>query len=184
MEEYYRQRAEEYEEIYHRADPVRRAELKLLMQAARDALRGRRVLEVACGTGYWTQIVSQTASAITATDSVEEVLSVARRKTYYCPVTLQLGNAYSLSFKAGAFEGGLANFWFSHIPKHRIDHFIAGFHRTLRPQSSVCWPTTCLSLTPAKSSSTGKAMTIPIAAGRSATVASTSSSRTFTRPRS
>lgn len=137
MEEYYRQRAEEYEEIYHRADPVRRAELKLLMQAAQDALRGRLVLEVACGTGYWTQIVSQTASAITATDSVEEVLSVARRKTYYCPVTLQLGNAYSLSFKAGAFEGGLANFWFSHIPKHRIDHFIAGLHRTLRPQSSV-----------------------------------------------
>ena len=35
------------------------------------------------GTGL--KIVSQTASAITATDSVEEVLNVARRKTFPLP---------------------------------------------------------------------------------------------------
>ena len=62
----------------------------------------------------------RTASEITATDSVEEVLNVARRKTYHCPVTLQLGNAYALPFNDGTFDGGLANFWFSHIPKHTI----------------------------------------------------------------
>ncbi len=137
IEEYYRRRADEYEEIYHRADPARRAELELLKHAAQEALRGRRVLEVACGTGYWTQVVSRTASAITATDSVEEVLNVARRKTYHCPVTLQLGNAYTLPFNDGVFDGGLANFWFSHIPRHRVDGFITGFHRTLRTNSSV-----------------------------------------------
>ena len=137
MEEYYRRRAEEYEEIYRRADPARRAELKLLSQAAQETLRGRRVLEVACGTGYWTQIVSQTAREITAADSVDAVLTLARRKTYCCLVTLHLANAYTLPFNDGAFDGGLANFWFSHIPKHRIDHFITGFHRTLRTQSSV-----------------------------------------------
>ncbi len=132
MEEYYRRRADEYEEIYHRADPARRAELELLKHAAQETLRGRRVLEVACGTGYWTQIVSQTA-----TDSVEEVLNVARRKTFHCPVTLQPGNAYTLPFNDGTFDGGLANFWFSHIPRHRVDGFITGFHRTLRTNSSV-----------------------------------------------
>ena len=137
MEEYYRQRAEEFEAVYDRADPARRAEIKLLIQAAQEALRGRRVLEVACGTGYWTQFVSQTAREITATDSVEEVLNIARCKTYHCPVAFRLENAYTLSFEAETFDGGLANFWFSHVPRHRIDHFIEGFHRTLRPQSGV-----------------------------------------------
>ncbi len=137
MEEYYRRRAEEFEAVYDRADLARQAELKLLIQAAKAALRGRRVLEVACGTGYWTQVVSRTAREITATDSVEEVLNVARRKTYHCPVNFRLGNAYTLSFEAETFDGGLANFWFSHMPKHRIDRFIAGFHRILRSQSSV-----------------------------------------------
>ncbi len=137
MEEYYRQRVEEFEAVYYRADPARRAEIKLIVQAAKEVLRGRRVLEVACGTGYWTQFVSQTAREIIATDSVEEVLSVARRKIYHCPVAFHLENAYTLSFEAEIFDGGLANFWFSHIPKHRIDRFIEGFHRILRPQSSV-----------------------------------------------
>ena len=137
MEEYYRRRAEEFEAVYDRADPARRAEIKRLSQAAQEALRGRRVLEVACGTGYWTRLVSQTAREITATDSVEEVLNVARRKTYRCPVTFRLEDAYRLSYEAEAFDGGLANFWFSHLPRHRVDRFIAGFHRTLRPQASV-----------------------------------------------
>ena len=137
MEEYYRRRAGEFEAVYDRADPARRAEIKRLSQAAQAALRGRRVLEVACGTGYWTRFVSEAAREIIATDSVEEVLNVARRKTYQCPVTFRLEDAYRLSFEADAFDGGLANFWFSHIPKHRIDRFIAGFHRTLRPQSRV-----------------------------------------------
>ena len=137
MEEYYRRRAEEFEAVYHRAVPTRRAEIKLLIQAAQETLRGRRVLEVACGTGYWTQFVSESAREITATDSVEEVLNVARRKTYHCPVGFHLEDAYTLSYEAEEFDGGLANFWFSHIPRHRIDRFIAGFHRTMRPQSSV-----------------------------------------------
>ncbi len=137
MEEYYRRRAEEFEAVYHRADPARRAEIERLSRVGQEALRGRRVLEVACGTGYWTRFVSQTAREITATDRVEEVLNVARRKTYHCPVDFRLEDAYTLSFGAEEFDGGLANFWFSHIPKHRVDRFIAGFHRTLRPQSSV-----------------------------------------------
>ena len=137
MEEYYRRRAEEFEDVYSRADPARRAEIKLLSQAAQQALGGRRVLEVACGTGYWTQFVSESARGITATDSAEEVLNVARRKTYHCPVDFHLEDAYTLSFEAEMFDGGLANFWFSHIPKNKIDRFIAGFHGTLRPQSAV-----------------------------------------------
>lgn len=40
-----------------------------------DYLAGRRVLEVACGTGYWTKTLSETAERIVAKDIGEDVRS-------------------------------------------------------------------------------------------------------------
>ena len=137
MEDYYRRRAEEYEEIYHRDDPVRQEEQKKIANAVKETLRGRRVLEIACGTGYWTQFLSETAQSIVATDVVQEVLEIAKRKQYKCPVSFRIEDAYNLSFEANSFDGGLANFWFSHIPKDRIDSFLKDFHRVLRNGSRV-----------------------------------------------
>ena len=64
--EYYRKRAEEYEEIYHREDPIRQHEQDLITYSMQEALKDRDVLEVACGTGYCTQFLSETARSITA----------------------------------------------------------------------------------------------------------------------
>ena len=50
--EYYRRRAGEYEEIYEWRDPHRQEEQELIGDAIIESMRGRRVLEVACGTGY------------------------------------------------------------------------------------------------------------------------------------
>jgi ubiquinone/menaquinone biosynthesis C-methylase UbiE len=47
------------------------------------------------------------------------------------------GDAYSLSFQNGFFNGGLANFWFSHIPKERVQLFLEDFHRLLQEKSKV-----------------------------------------------
>ncbi|MBX5328665.1 MAG: class I SAM-dependent methyltransferase [Candidatus Bathyarchaeota archaeon] len=137
MEKYYRRRAEEYEEIYHRDDPVRREELQILASVLRKTLKGRKVLEIACGTGYWTQILSKTAHSIVAIDFAQEMLEIAKRKHYECPVSFCKEDAYALAFKESAFNGGLANFWFSHIPKSKIDRFMQGFHRILQSGSKV-----------------------------------------------
>ncbi len=137
MEDYYRRRAEEYEEIYHRDDPVRQEEQTKIANAVKETLRGRRVLEIACGTGYWTQFLSETAQSIVATDVVQEVLEIAKRKQYKCPVSFRIEDAYNLSFETNSFDGGLANFWFSHIPKDRIDSFLKDFHRVLQNGSRV-----------------------------------------------
>jgi len=135
--EYYRERAEEYDEIYEWRDPHRQEEQKRLGDAIKESLKDRRVLEVACGTGFWTRILSQTAKSIIATDLGEEVMELARGKEYACPVTFRKEDACDLSFRDGAFDGGFAFSWFSHIPRKGIDSFLEGFHRVLEAGSRV-----------------------------------------------
>ncbi|MCW3989903.1 MAG: class I SAM-dependent methyltransferase [Candidatus Bathyarchaeota archaeon] len=135
--EYYSKRAGEYEEIYDWEDPDRQREQDLLSTAIRDSLRGRDVLEVACGTGWWTRILSESAKSIMATDLGDEVLDIAREKKYGCHVTFKREDAYNLSFEDDSFNGGLAFSWFSHIPHDLIDRFIDEFHRVLERGSRV-----------------------------------------------
>lgn len=135
--EYYRRRAREYEEIYEWRDPYRQEEQELLGDAMKGSLSGRWVLEVACSTGYWTRVLSESARMITATDIGEEVMELAKRKRYRCPVRFRREDAYDLSFDDASFDGGFAFSWFSHIPRHRIDPFLKGFHRVLQDGSRV-----------------------------------------------
>ena len=137
MEAYYKGRAEEYEEIYQRDDPIRQEEQRGIATALQNALQGRRILEIACGTGYWTQFLSCTAQQIIATDIVDEVLGIAKGKQYECAVSFHRGDAYNLSFEDDSFGGGLANSWLSHIPKEKIDSFLKGFHQVLQVGSRV-----------------------------------------------
>jgi ubiquinone/menaquinone biosynthesis C-methylase UbiE len=138
MEEYYRRRAKRYEEeFYQGSNNVRQRELGIIAEVSRNKLRDRRVLDVACGTGYWTQIASETARCIVGTDIAQEMLEIAKTKKYDCPVSFCKGDAYCLSFQNGFFNGGLANFWFSHIPKSRIRLFLKDFHRLLQRKSTI-----------------------------------------------
>jgi len=136
--QYYSRRAAEYEEIWHRPDPARQAEQSALAAALKECLRGRRVLEVACGTGYWTTCAAEVAEHIYAVDASPQMLELARAKHLPCEhVEIHQGDAYALESILGDFNAGLANFWFSHIPKARLQNFLRGFHRRLGPGAAV-----------------------------------------------
>jgi len=136
LREYYARRAGEYERIY--AKPERQADLAGLRALLPGLFVGRDVLEVACGTGYWTQILSLSARSILATDINEEVLEVARHKAYpQRNVQFQLADADSLATVTGRFSAGFAGFWWSHIPKPRLSHFLDCFHAKLVPGACV-----------------------------------------------
>ena len=62
MINYYARRALEYERVYER--PERQTDLRNLEQVTAEAFPGLRVLEVACGTGYWTQFAARSAASI------------------------------------------------------------------------------------------------------------------------
>ena len=138
LPEYYGQRALEYEEMYRRDDPVRQSELAAMTALQQTLFRGRHILEVACGTGYWTERLAGVADRITAVDAAPEVLALARAKNLDAGKVVWLaGDAYALDQVPGAFDAGLANFWFSHVPRSRVTEFLAGFHRRLGPRAVV-----------------------------------------------
>jgi len=134
--DYYRRRAGEYEAIY--AKPERQRDLRLLEARVAERLAGRRVLEVACGTGYWTLIAARTAASIVATDAAEEPMRIARSKNYgRTPVRFQLSDAYALDERLGRFDAALAFFWWSHVPLGRIAEFLSSLHARLDPGARV-----------------------------------------------
>jgi ubiquinone/menaquinone biosynthesis C-methylase UbiE len=128
--DYYRRRAREYEAIY--AKPERQTDLAWLRSRIPQRLAGRRVLEIACGTGYWTVLAAASARSIVATDAAEEPMRIAMSKDYAgANVRFEIADAFALGEELGRFDAALAIFWWSHIPLARIADFLASLHRRL-----------------------------------------------------
>src|SRR6266481_3320458 len=133
---YYARRAREYERIFHK--PERQDDLRTLRAFVERTLAGKHVLELACGTGYWTEALSRSSATVTALDINEAVLEIARAKQLgQQKVSFQRADAYSLPSFPQRFTGGMAGFWWSHIPKGRLQDFLAGFHGVFEPGSTV-----------------------------------------------
>jgi ubiquinone/menaquinone biosynthesis C-methylase UbiE len=134
---YYRLRAEEYEVVYDWRDPHRQEEQDLMKVQMKKALKGRKVIDIACGTGYWTYVVSMVAKSIIGIDLAQETIDLAETKKYGCPTIFMTANAYKLPFRNESFNGVLTSFWFSHIPKAKISDWIIEIHRVMKPNSHI-----------------------------------------------
>jgi demethylmenaquinone methyltransferase/2-methoxy-6-polyprenyl-1,4-benzoquinol methylase len=136
LPDYYARRAGEYERIF--AKPERQQNLAGLRGLLPVVFDARDMLEIACGTGYWTPLISGSARSILATDINEEVLEIARHKTYpKHNVDFKIADAYTLTNVTGRFSAGFAGFWWSHIPKRRLFDFLDCFHSKLCPGALV-----------------------------------------------
>ncbi|HTK90883.1 MAG TPA: class I SAM-dependent methyltransferase [Verrucomicrobiae bacterium] len=133
MTRYYAERAAEYERVY--LQPAWQGDLPVLRERVLETFPGRRVLEVACGTGYWTALLAQVARAVHGEDVNAETLALARARRYPVPVTLARADAYAPG--AGGFDAGLAALWLSHVDLGRMDEFLAAFHSRLEPGAVV-----------------------------------------------
>ena len=136
FEEYYAKRAHQYEQIYEK--PERQADLYALKQKVAKLTARHRVLEIACGTGYWTQEIASGAARVVATDIGKEVLDLARRK-YFPPrrVHFVRANAFRTPVKRNYFTVAVAGFWWSHIALAELRSFLESLHRCLAPHARV-----------------------------------------------
>ena len=137
MAAYYAQRAATYERVY--AKPERQADLRAMEASVAEAFVGRRVLEIACGTGWWTPHGAARAAHWRATDLNPETLAQARAKPGMpACVQFQTVDAYTLAELDGEpFDAAFAGFWWSHVPLARLAPWLAGLHRRLQPGAVV-----------------------------------------------
>src|SRR5882762_10017641 len=116
MVNYYAERAKEYERIYQK--PERQEELRQLRDLVQRTFADTHVLEIACGTGYWTEVIARSAASVVATDINEEVLAICRSKPIdHQKTSFRTADAYALPSFPQKFTVGLAAFWWSHVPK-------------------------------------------------------------------
>jgi SAM-dependent methyltransferase len=103
----------------------------------KSCARDLAVLEIACGTGYWTRFVAPCARNVTAVDFSEEMLEAARFQQI-ANARFLYEDAYSLkSLRSKLFDFGFAMHWLSHIPSARWDEFFSSFHARLKPGAKV-----------------------------------------------
>jgi demethylmenaquinone methyltransferase/2-methoxy-6-polyprenyl-1,4-benzoquinol methylase len=136
--DYYAARASEYDLTAGYEDPVAeplRAQAKVRCQ---EVFRNADVLEVACGTGYWTEVLAQVARLVLATDVCEGMLALARKRLAgFNNVRFQVADAYSLDDVRSGFNAACAVWWWSHVPKRLIPRFLTTLHSRLRPRARV-----------------------------------------------
>jgi demethylmenaquinone methyltransferase/2-methoxy-6-polyprenyl-1,4-benzoquinol methylase len=134
---YYAARAAEYDEIYLK--PVRQEDIASLRVILRELLAGHVVLEVACGTGFWTAEIAATAKSIYATDVNARVLEIAsNRLARYRNVSVHNDDAFKLSGTSRVFTATFAGFWWSHLRRgSELIRFLDVLHAKLPPDALV-----------------------------------------------
>ena len=164
MAAYYAQRAAYYERVYFK--PERQDDLRAMETWLAGQFVGRSVLEIACGTGWWTPHGAAAAAHWRATDLNPETMAVARAKPAMpAQVQFQMVDAYSLAelddlpgpspaqTPAGpqgaasasvrpvdrpeTFDAAFAGCWWSHVPLARLPVWLDTLHSRLVPGSVV-----------------------------------------------
>ncbi len=138
MNAYYDRRAPDHDRLMSYADnDTMEGHLRPLIELIVPHIADRKVLEIACGTGNWTQVLAKRARSVLATDINESTLEIARTKQYAGSVTFLRHDAYALDELKGVFDVALAADWWSHIPESMITTFVQRLHSRLSPGATV-----------------------------------------------
>ncbi len=135
LQAYYATRAPYYDAVY--AKPERQADIAFLREFIPARFAGRNVIEVACGTGYWTQHLAETATTLVATDALAEPMEFAKLRPRAHAVRFVQADAYALPASLGNFDAAFAGLWLSHVPVRRRAEFLTSLHARLSPGARV-----------------------------------------------
>jgi ubiquinone/menaquinone biosynthesis C-methylase UbiE len=128
---YYRARAPEYDEWWQRSGRYDRGEdervewdrqVAVLDQALADFGATGSVLELAGGTGWWTERLVRTADSLTVVDASAETLALNRRRVGRDDVTYVVTDVFDWR-PDQRYDVVFFSFWLSHVPRSRFSEF-------------------------------------------------------------
>jgi SAM-dependent methyltransferase len=101
-------------------------DLSQVRERIAQLVRGQTVLELACGTGYWTEVIAANADKVLATDILDEM--IARAQTRRFPegkVAFRKVDGLDLPDDLGTFSCVFIGFWWSHLKRDEQDALLA-----------------------------------------------------------
>ncbi|MBP5976225.1 class I SAM-dependent methyltransferase [Brasilonema sp. CT11] len=142
---YYRARANEYDEWFYRLGRYDRGEqangrwfneVDVVREALQQVGETEEILELASGTGIWTQELLKIGKKITAIDASQEVIEINRSKLNSPKVeyhqidlfTWEPNTEYDLVF---------FSFWLSHVPPQLLESFLTKIYKSVRVGGQV-----------------------------------------------
>jgi demethylmenaquinone methyltransferase/2-methoxy-6-polyprenyl-1,4-benzoquinol methylase len=99
-------------------------------------IEGKEILELACGTGLWTQRLASTGARILAVDASPEVILINKERLRSTRVEYCVADIFSW-IPAMTFDVVFFSFWLSHIPPARFHEFWATVRSVLRPDGTA-----------------------------------------------
>jgi len=138
---YYRARAPEYDEWWQRRGRFDRGEEELLewqrqVAVVDDALTcfgtTGSVLELAGGTGWWTERLARSANSLTVVDSSPEVLAFNQERVGRSNVNYVVADLFDWQ-PDSHYDVVFFSFWLSHVPRPRFGEFWSLLHSCLTP---------------------------------------------------
>jgi SAM-dependent methyltransferase len=138
---YYRDRAGEYEDWWFRRgryDHGAQAAASWFADAGEVEAALERfapsgaILELACGTGLWTQRLAPHATRMTAVDGAPEMLELCRARVGDPRVRYVQADLFAWE-PDRAYDVCFFGFWLSHVPEERFEAFWEKVRRALGP---------------------------------------------------
>jgi demethylmenaquinone methyltransferase/2-methoxy-6-polyprenyl-1,4-benzoquinol methylase len=157
MKRYYQASASEYDAIFNRQGRYDQGpELNARWFAERDEVLAQLhafhlagdVLELAAGTGIWTQQLLRSASMVTAVDASAEMLAINQAKVASPRVTYVLADLFYWQPER-VYDAIFFGFWISHVPREQLDAFLRSCWAWLRPGGKLFFVDDTVSPTPA-----------------------------------
>jgi len=145
QKQYYEARAQEYDEWFYRHGRYNRgdvhtqqwlAEIEVVRHALRTANLTGHVVDIAAGTGIWTQELLKTADHVTAIDSATEMLDFNRQKLQSNKVSYVATDLFYWQ-PVVAYDAAFMGFWLSHVPLSQLYEFIGTVAGALQPGGKV-----------------------------------------------
>src|SRR3989338_6183684 len=143
--EYYEARATEYDEWFLRRGRYDHgSKLKKLWFSEVEQVKAElkkfnpkgKVLEIACGTCWWTEQLVKYAEHITAVDAASEVLILNKKKNGQEKVNYIKADLFNWN-PQDKYDVIFFSFWLSHVPPDKFEQFWLLVQKALRPQGRV-----------------------------------------------
>lgn len=143
--DYYRQRAPEYDEWFLRQGRYDRGEVSKqqwslevsqVEKALKDVAPSGDILELACGTGLWTQKLAPLAASLLAVDASPEAIALNRQRIVLDSVKYEVADLFNWQ-PTRKFDFIFFSFWLSHIPQDKFTDFWEMVKSAVNPHGRV-----------------------------------------------